>query len=118
MNAGISSIKNGAHELWEHTDMIKRTRAKSGGDRAIVSFSLPLSEAPDGASVLGDFNEWNAHAHPLRRRSNGTRSVKTELDPGIHHFKYLLDGGRWENEPMADRHYANEWGEIDSVLEI
>lgn len=98
--------------------MIKRTPAKSGADRVAVSFSLPLSESPDGASVLGDFNEWDAHAHPMQRRSNGTRSVRIELEPGTHHFKYLLDGGHWMNEPMADRHAANEWGETDSVLEI
>ena len=95
--------------------MMKRTPSVDGAE---VSFVLPIAECPDGASVVGDFNGWDPEAHPLRRRSNGTRSVKLRLEPGCYRFKYLLHGGEWRNEDDADRHESNEWGQLDSVLDI
>jgi hypothetical protein len=98
--------------------VIKRAPSPTEPGAFVVSFSLPLDEAPDETSVVGGFNGWDPSRHPMRRRSNGTRSVKVSLGPGEHHFKYLSAGGVWRNEPMADRHEANEWGEVDSVLEL
>lgn len=97
--------------------MIKLSSTKDP-DRVQVLFALALDDAPAGVSVVGDFNDWDPHAHPLRKRSNGTRSVKIELDRGEHRFKYLADGGSWFCEPMADRQEPNEWGEVDSVLVV
>lgn len=78
-----------------------RSQAKDG--QVKVTFALPLEEAPDGASVVGDFNDWDPHAHPMRKRRNQTRSVAVELPPGeSFEFRYLLDGSEWRNEPQAD----------------
>ena len=98
--------------------VIKRSPSRTEPGRVSVSFSLPLADAPGPPSVVGDLNGWDPTAHPLRRRSNGTRSVKVDLDAGTHRFKYLSEGGTWHNEPTADRHEANEWGEVDSVIDL
>jgi 1,4-alpha-glucan branching enzyme len=91
--------------------------AKSG-DGVKVTFSLPLSETPEPVSVLGDFNDWDPMAHPLRKRSNGTRSATVELPKGERYtFKYLADGGTWFHEPTAPTQEPNEYGETNSVLE-
>jgi 1,4-alpha-glucan branching enzyme len=91
--------------------------AKSG--RGVkVTFALPLSETPEPVSVLGDFNDWSPLAHPLRKRSNGTRSVSVELPKGRRYaFKYLADGGTWFHDPMAPSLEPNEYGETNSILE-
>ena len=77
---------------------------KSNGSN--ITFVLP--EDVGQVSVVGDWNGWDPFAHPLRRRSNGTRSVSVRLGPGAHAFRYLADGGRWLDEPdasvEADRH--------------
>ena len=44
-------------------------------------------------SVVGDFNDWNPMAHPLKKRSNGTRSVTVHVSRGRHSFRYLAEGG-------------------------
>ena len=97
--------------------MIKLTASRGNG--AIkASFVLPLSETPEPVSVLGDFNDWDPLAHPLKKRKNGTRSATVELQPGQRYaFKYLSDGGTWFNEIDADGHAGNEYGEVNSIVE-
>lgn len=82
--------------------MIKvQTNKKS--NTATVTFSLPLAETPEPVSVAGDFNDWDPFAHPLKKRSNGTRSTKVEIAlPARIEFKYLGEGGSWFNDPTAD----------------
>ena len=83
-----------------------------------VTFVLPLSETPEPVSVLGDFNGWDPHAHPLKKRSNGTRSVTVELEPGRRYsFKYL-SGGTWFTDAEAHDYDVNEYGETNCVLQL
>ena len=56
-------------------------------------------------------------AHPLHRRSNGTRSVSVQLTPGPHAFRYLADGGVWLDEPDAVVE-PDGYGTTHSVLVI
>ena len=75
--------------------MIKTT--KPGRDGTVrVTFTLPADE-PDGAvSVVGSFNDWNPFAHPLRLRTNRTRSAAVTVPVGSTlHFRYLAEGGHW-----------------------
>ena len=75
--------------------MIKKTTPRQDGT-VRVTFALPADE-PDGAvSVVGNFNDWNPFAHPLRRRANRTRSAAVTVPAGSTlHFRYLAEGGRW-----------------------
>jgi 1,4-alpha-glucan branching enzyme len=75
--------------------LIKTTRPDRDGI-VRVTFALPADE-PDGAvSVVGNFNDWNPLAHPLRRRANHTRSAAVTVPVGSTlHFRYLGEGGRW-----------------------
>ena len=82
--------------------MIRR-KAEEGG----VAVTFVLDEDTEAVSVVGDFNDWTPGAHPLRRRSNGTRSVTVTLPAGKRvRFRYLADGGRWFDDPDADAHDA------------
>ena len=95
--------------------MLKKAKDKDG---VKVTFSLSLHDTPGPVSVLGDFNAWDPHAHPLKKRANGTRSVSIVLPVGERFtFKYLSDGGTWFNELDADSHASNEYGEVNSIVE-
>ena len=97
--------------------MLKRSR--SAGGTVKVTFSLPQDEPIGVVSVLGDFNDWNELSHPLKKRSNGTRSVVIEMASGRdYHFKYLSEDGTWFNEDDADLYATNEYGEVNSVLRV
>ena len=75
--------------------MIKTT--KPGRDGTVrVTFALATDEPSGAVSVVGDFNDWNPFAHPLRRRGNGTRSAVVTVPVGTTlRFRYLSEGGFW-----------------------
>ena len=78
--------------------MIKTT--KLGRDGMVrVTFTLPAAEPTGAVSVVGDFNDWDPFAHPLRRRggwAKGIRSASVTVPPGSTlHFRYLAEGGQW-----------------------
>ena len=89
-------------------DVLKCNRSK-------VTFVLPEDVGP--VSVVGDWNRWDPLAHPLRRRSNGTRSVSVQLPSGVHAFRYLAEEGRWFDEPDAALE-ANGYGATHSVVVV
>ena len=82
--------------------MIKTTKA-SGDGMVKVTFSLPTGQPAGAVSVVGDFNDWNPSAHPLRPRSNQTRSVSVTVPTGSTlRFRYLAEGGMWfDDETIA-----------------
>ena len=97
--------------------MIKRTPVK-GGEGVRVQFVLPEERIWGEVSVVGEFNDWNPRATPLRRRPNGTRSASVVLEPGRYAFRYLGEGGRWYDEETADSAEPNGLGGWNSVLVI
>ncbi len=103
--------------------MLKTTSAKNGsstsGDRVKVTFALPADEVALPVSVLGDFNDWDPHAHPLKKRSNGTCSAVVELPAGsAFRFKYLAADGTWFCDPDAEAVVHDEYHVVDSLLVV
>jgi 1,4-alpha-glucan branching enzyme len=84
--------------------MIKTTKLRSEG-KVRVTFSLPAADPAGAVSVVGDFNDWDPFAHPLRLRSNRTRSASVTVPAGSTlRFRYLAEGGMWfddESLPAA-----------------
>jgi 1,4-alpha-glucan branching enzyme len=76
---------------------------KPTGGRARVTFVLPATEPAGAVSVVGDFNDWNPHANPFRKRSNGARSAVVTIPAGTTpHFRYLAEGGIWFDDESAE----------------
>lgn len=86
-----------------------------------VTFRLP-SEAAAGASsvaVVGSFNGWSAETHPMQRLRDGSFKAMVKLEKGSeYHYRFLIDGSRWENDWAAERYAANPFGGDDSVVVI
>jgi 1,4-alpha-glucan branching enzyme len=87
--------------------VIKTTKAGRNGT-VRVTFALPADEPGGAVSVVGDFNNWNPYAHPLRKRANRTRSAAVTVKTGSTlHFRYLADGGVWfDDESVATGHHG------------
>jgi len=88
-----------------------------GKDQVKVSFILPSDAVTGKVSVVGDFNDWDPLAHPLRARSNGTRSVAVTL-PSQHRFafRYLDEAGRWHDDDAAHAYQENGLGGVNGVV--
>ena len=71
-----------------------------------VTFSVPADSVVEAkaVAVLGDFNEWNAAALPLKKQKDGSFKGSVELEAGKEfQFRYLVDNNLWINDEAADK---------------
>jgi 1,4-alpha-glucan branching enzyme len=96
--------------------MLKRKKIV-GTTSVRVSFILPADDPRLPAAVVGDFNDWDETADPLRRRSNGTASAVVLLESGVpYRFRYCGAGGHWFDDDMADGYEPNVHGSSDCIV--
>lgn len=98
--------------------MVKKNYSKSG-QICRVTFKLPADVEAQSANLVGEFNDWDSQATPMKRLKDGSFSATVSLEPGRNYrYRYLLDGERWENDWEADAYLPNEFGSEDSVIAI
>lgn len=75
--------------------------------------------APDArqVSLVGDFNDWQHAATPLRKQ-NGVWTVSMDLPPGRYNYAFLVDGERWTPDPAAPRNVGDDFGRPSSVITV
>lgn len=84
-----------------------------------VTFELAPDTQAKQAAVVGEFNNWDPSATPMKRKKDGSFSIAVNLESGKQYrYKYYLDGQRWENDSQADAHVPNTFGTQDSVLVV
>ncbi len=67
-------------------------------------------------SVVGDFNQWNPTALPLRRLGDGTWIIDVPLTPGSYVYAFVVDGSI-KVDPTAPRADDGDFG-VNSVLMV
>jgi 1,4-alpha-glucan branching enzyme len=81
--------------------LIKVTKSSRAGT-VRVTFALPAAEPAGAVSVVGNFNDWDPFAHPLKKRVNGVRSAVVTVQAGSTlRFRYLAEGGIWFDDDTA-----------------
>ncbi|MCB0085645.1 MAG: isoamylase early set domain-containing protein [Caldilineaceae bacterium] len=82
-----------------------------------VKVTFVVAGNTDNVSVVGDFNQWDPSADPLKKRSNGTRSASVVLEPNQRYaFRYYKECGEWFNDEAADEYVVNDHGGEDCVV--
>jgi hypothetical protein len=90
-----------------------------GGKICEATFRLPGEAARKArkVTIVGDFNNWDEEATPLKKLENGDFAITLDLDAAKEYrFRYLIDGKRWENDWCADKYVKNPFGVEDSVV--
>jgi 1,4-alpha-glucan branching enzyme len=89
------------------------------GKTCLVTFTLPAQVNARTAHLYGDFTEWEKSPQAMTAQADGEFSITLSLSTGKdYRFRYLLDGGRWENDWAADAYVSNPFGTQDSVLKL
>jgi 1,4-alpha-glucan branching enzyme len=84
--------------------VIKHGKPTKNG-KVRLTFILPREQVFGGISVVGDFNDWDPYAHPLKPQDDGTYQVSATVSNERELcFRYLADGGVWFDDPDADRY--------------
>jgi hypothetical protein len=80
---------------------------------------LRLSAPASHVVVVGDFNDWDPAATPLRPgNEGGTWTVELRLPPGRYRYTFLVDGRRWVPDPVEPRAADDDFGAPTSVLTV
>lgn len=87
-----------------------------------VTFTLPkdMIDSAKSVSLVGDFNDWNPEANPMKHRKDGSFEATVSLEKGHEYqFRYLLDSDKWENDNSADKYVRSPYEDVEnSVVEI
>jgi hypothetical protein len=90
----------------------------AAGDARPVYLRLD-APASSQVAVVGDFNDWDPAANPLRPTgAHGTWVVELRLKPGRYHYTFLIDGRRWERDPAQAPVVESDFGAPVSVLTV
>lgn len=86
-----------------------------------VTFNLPKEAAYSAvhAHLVGDFNNWNIYATPMKKLEDGSFTVNVDLLCGREYqFRYLINESTWENDWKADKYVPSPLGACDNSVVV
>ena len=86
-----------------------------------VTFGLPeeVAESTVTAHIVGEFNDWDIKATPMKKLKNGAFTVTIDLEQGREYqFRYLIDETKWGNASNADRYAPTPYGDGDNSVVV
>ncbi len=78
-----------------------------------------VCQAPQAhaVSLVGDFNDWNPAANPMKKMPDGAWFISMELKHGHHRYAFLVDGNL-TLDPHAQGITRNDQGERVSLVPV
>jgi 1,4-alpha-glucan branching enzyme len=95
--------------------MAKReTVTKTRAVNQTFSFKAP---GADNVFLVGDFTHWQKAPIQLKKQADGIWRVTIPLDPGEHHYRFLVDG-EWRDDPECAVRVPNPFGSDNAVVKV
>jgi hypothetical protein len=75
--------------------------------------------APTAMSVqlVGDFTQWQEKPVNMQKDADGIWRTTIELPPGMHHYRFLVDG-QWRDDPECAVRVPNPFGGQDAIRQV
>lgn len=84
----------------------------------VIEFVLVAPHA-SSVALVGDFNDWDAQAAPMRRAPDGESwTVSVPVPEGLHAYAFVVDGTRWMADPVAPLAPGDGFGVRNSVVVV
>ncbi len=96
--------------------MVSKGKPKKKIQRRRVVFTLEAPGAKE-AILMGDFNNWNAKIHPMKKVKRGVWEKVVMLPPARYEYKFLVDG-EWRNDPKNEAFCQNCFGTQNNIVII
>lgn len=96
--------------------MAKNIQAKinAGKKKQMFSYHAPGAMV---VQLVGDFTNWQERPIALRREADGIWRTTVELEPGAHHYRFIVDG-QWRDDPECQMHVPNPYGGQDMIRRV
>ena len=128
LSAGVATYPVDAatpDELVERADASLYTAKNTGRDK-VVWYEPPHRETlvyqpgrPVGSvALVGSFNNWDKDYDFMHPVANGAFEFVISLNPGVYHYKFVVDGRDWIPDPACPERVADGLGGDNSVLRI
>lgn len=100
--------------------------AKSLGRNQVAAFDPPIKVTITykpyrdffKVALVGNFNDWDKDADPMTRQPDGTFQFIIALNPGVYHYKFVLNDVEWVPDPANPERVADSLGGANSVLRV
>ena len=87
--------------------MLKKRYLKSRGTVQVTFYTAEAINA-ENVFLVGDFNDWDETATPMKALKDGRFKVMLELEPEREfEFRYLVNSEEWHNDWQAERYVPN-----------
>lgn len=113
------SDRSGRNESGKEAGMAAKRKSasvKATPPATSVTFSCKIKPDAGEVYLVGDFNNWDLGADRMTKRQGSFRKTK-KLKPGEYCYKFLVDG-EWHTDPSAEKQVPNEYGTMNSVIQI
>lgn len=98
--------------------MLKKRYLKSRAVCKVTFYTASELEA-EQIFLVGDFNEWDEAATPMKRLKDGRFKVTVDLPVDCHYeFRYLVNGSVWANDWEADYYTPNPFYGDNSGVKV
>lgn len=94
-----------------------RRAARKPGVKQPVVFEY-FDPSASIVTLVADFNQWDPKIKPLKRDSGGLWKVTVRLAPGSYQYKFVVNGDRWEEDPLNLHRVMNEHGTFNSIRKV
>jgi hypothetical protein len=91
-----------------------RAAAATGEVQLLVQFRISAEDARQVA-LVGTFSGWEGHS--LEEVSPGVWSTTLPLSPGLYDYAFVIDGERWQLDPLAPA-VADGFGGANSRIAV
>lgn len=91
-------------------------QAREQTPEKVQGFSI---RAPEAGSVqlVGDFTRWQEQPISLKKDQGGVWHASVQLQPGTHHYRFLVDG-EWSDDPDCTLRVPNPFGTQDMMRKV
>ncbi|MCK5833372.1 hypothetical protein KAH81_06855 [bacterium] len=79
-----------------------------------VKFILGSSGAKE-VFITGGFNRWSPDSDPMVKSADGKWTIVLKLEPGIHQYKFVVDGN-WMPDSKNSAYIDDNYGGLNSVF--
>jgi diguanylate cyclase (GGDEF)-like protein len=128
VSAGVATFPVDAEN---EDELIKKAdaclyEAKSRGRNKVVAFQPPI-QIPihykshrdlTKVAIVGNFNNWDKDVDLMERQPDGSFQFVISLNPGVYHYKFVLNDVEWIPDPGCPERVHDTLGGDNSVLRV
>jgi hypothetical protein len=100
----------------ERGGVAQQARTPTSPQTVSASFAFYDPQAKQ-VNLSGEFNGWSPTATPMKRQGVGLWLTTLALRAGCYQYKFVVDG-HWLPDPNAHAFVPNEFGSLNSVIEV